>query len=50
MVILYNRYIAPKNYKKNKHRKTKISKKANTQRITSENKIFLKSLGLKVLV
>lgn len=60
MVILYNRNglknITPlkkinvKKYKKSKHFKSKFSKKSSSQRITLNNKNFLKSLGLKVLV
>lgn len=57
MVILYNRNIFKdvklpiiKKYKKNKPSNVKISRRTNTQRITLENKKFLKSLGLKVLV
>lgn len=58
MVILYNKEVINhpskksiiKKYKKNKHSKTKISRKLVTQQITTENKTFLKSLGLKLLV
>lgn len=57
MVILYNRNyekLAKKRnvrkYKKNKHIKSNISRRVNTQRITPVNKNFLKSIGLKVLV
>lgn len=56
MAIYYNREVlnlpktSIKYYNKVKHRKQKISRKVSTQRITAENKRFLKSLGLKLLV
>lgn len=62
MVVLYNRNIVNyntsdsvknsniKRYKKRKHFNHKFSRTQSSQRITPENKIFLKSLGLKVLV
>lgn len=60
MVILYNRKnvklckifqkTSGKKYKKNKHIKVKFSRNTNPQQITSANKKFLKTLGLKVLV
>ena len=57
MVVLYNNQynilsakINQKKYKNNKQSKRKISRTINIKRITLENKNFLKSLDLKVLV
>jgi len=54
MVILYNN--TPrishynKKYKTNKRVKGRISSKLHSKQLTTENKFFLTSLGLKVLV
>ena len=52
MVILYNHSILPLNEKpyKEYHDKKVFSSKPHVRPLTRKNKIFLQSLGLKVLV
>ena len=53
MVIIYNDIpkspFSNKKYKNNKHKESKISNRVPSKQLTTENKIFLTSLGLKVI-